>query len=77
MGEVQLNAQVVPIEKLAKEEEALLSKHLIEMAGLGFGFNAFHVTELVKFFPATPKKLREQPTMTSKESREVFLGENP
>ena len=49
-GAIEVNAQVGPRGKLSKEEENILKNHLIEMAALGFGYNAFQVTELVRSF---------------------------
>jgi len=49
-GEVEVIAQVGPKGKLSKEEEKILAKHLIEMAAIGFGYNAFQVTELVRTY---------------------------
>ena len=49
-GEVDINAQVGPKGKLSKNEEKILSKHLIEMASIGFGYSPFQVTELIRSY---------------------------
>ena len=49
-GELNESSQVGPKGALTKAEEEILVKHLIDMAALGFGYNAFQVTYLVRSY---------------------------